>query len=207
MRRELEYRKTLGEVRAIDDGSLTGYAATWGVTCDLGDFKETIQRGCFARAIVEKQDVRALFNHNEDNILGRTKSGTLTLAEDKLGLKFSILLAKSPLAQSVREAVMRGDIDGCSFGFRCVRDRWDGDMRTLLDADLFDVGPVTYPAYDQTSVSARSRQSRQVSVRSAGVQRTVREGVYRSPAAAVAVADLDLDRKILTLKLRMLRAM
>jgi HK97 family phage prohead protease len=141
---------------------IAGYAAMFNsLSEELGGFREQIRRGAFARAIRTGQDVRCLFNHDTNCILGRTKSGTLKLSEDSAGLHFDCALGNSPTDRDVLEAVDRGDIDQCSFGFICPKggDTWaqtaDGDIRTLLDVDLLDVSPVTYPAYQATSVAAR----------------------------------------------------
>ncbi len=109
-------------------------------------------------------DVRCLFNHNPDAVLGRTKAGTLRLSEDRTGLYFDCDLPDTQAGRDVRESVTRGDVDQCSFGFVVQGQNWreekDGGggtqaIRELTDVDLFDVSPVTYPAYPQTSVSAR----------------------------------------------------
>jgi HK97 family phage prohead protease len=156
--------------RAGATPGLEGYAAVFGQRSeDLGGWRETIMPGAFARALREGQDVRALVNHNPDRLLGRTKSGTLTLAEDSKGLRFSLDTPDTDDARAILESVQRGDIDACSFGFACRSDRWTeapdpsspGGSRTLAvrevqDVDLFDVSVVTFPAYPQTSVDVRS---------------------------------------------------
>jgi HK97 family phage prohead protease len=148
-------------------------------------WKEIVRPGAFARAIKKKQDVRSLFNHDPNFVLGRTKAGTLVLSEDDKGL-FTDTTA--PDTQTVRDLVVtpidRGDISGMSFAFIPARakkiktvenedgslvtdaggeritERYEGEVlvmeRELLDVDLFDVSPVTYPAYDGTDVSLRS---------------------------------------------------
>lgn len=147
------------ELRAIGGNGIEGYAAVFNSPSgDLGGFTETIKPGAFTRAIKTRQDVRALFNHNPNAIIGRTKSGTLRLSEDSAGLHFACDLPDTQLGRDVRASIKRGDIDGCSFGFIARSDSWNtqGTERQLLDVDLLDVGPVTYPAYTATSVSARS---------------------------------------------------
>jgi uncharacterized protein len=158
MQREVRFLKN-AELRATGGNRLEGYAACFNSpSLDLGGFTEQIRAGAFARAIRTGQDVRALFNHNPDAVLGRTKSGTLVLSEDSTGLAFRCDVPNSQLGSDVYESVRRGDIDGCSFSFRVPPggDKWSGDLRTLTDVDLSDVGPVTYPAYPATSVGARS---------------------------------------------------
>ncbi len=141
--------------------TLVGYAAKFGVRSeDLGGFVESIAPGAFDRAISEGHDVRALWNHNADVVLGRTKAGTLRLFVDEVGLKIETDLPDTQAARDLRVSVARGDVSQMSFGFRTKGDEWrteDGvPYRTLTDLDLFDVSPVTYPAYPQTEVSVRA---------------------------------------------------
>lgn len=169
-------RTVSGSLRAMagDEFSLVGYAAkyhSW--SKDLGGFKERITNGAFARSLRERADVKALFNHQPDNILGRTKSGTLTLEDNAEGLRFRCMLNRNSQAhRDLYEAVKRRDIDECSFAFTVPPggDDWtDGTdpednsrkiaLRTLKDVDLLDVSVVTYPAYDRTSVGARSHKA------------------------------------------------
>lgn len=143
---------------------LTGYAAKFdSYSEDLGGFIEVIRPGAFTRTLAEGADVRCLFNHDENLILGRTKSKTLRLTEDATGLYFECDVPDSNTGRSVYEAVQRGDVDQCSFGFCCVDEHFAPNpsgqpavVRELLDVDIFDVSVVTYPAYGSTSVSARS---------------------------------------------------
>jgi uncharacterized protein len=163
-----EFRR-FGEVRAIDDQKrvLEGYAAVFNQrSVPLGSFSEEIKPGAFARCLSEKQDVRALINHDPSQVIGRTKSGTLTLKEDERGLHFRCEMPDTQYARDLYESIRRGDIDGASFGFIAQKQAWreekDGDgkmqaVRELEDVDLSDISPVTYPAYPQTSLSARSQ--------------------------------------------------
>lgn len=158
-----EYRIFPGcEIRAAGDGnSIEGYAAVFGQQSeDLGGFRETVRSGAFKRALQAKQDVRALFNHDSNMVLGRLSSGTLQLSEDERGLKFRVELPDTQAARDLKTLIARGDITQCSFGFCAVGQEWDNDatpaQRTLTDVDLFDVSPVTFPAYPQTSLGLRS---------------------------------------------------
>lgn len=130
---------------------------------NLGGFFERIQPGAFAESL-QKDDVRALFNHDPNFVLGRNRSGTLTLSEDERGLA---VLIKAPQNQTIRDLVLeplrRGDITQGSFGFavRTGGQEWTDDeegrvIRTLKSVRLFDVSPVTFPAYLGTDVAARS---------------------------------------------------
>ena len=155
----------LAELRVeLNDGEATrisGHAAVFDkLSQDLGGFREKIAPGAFRSSI--KGDVRALFNHNPDIILGRTKAGTLTLEEDRKGLAVAITPPDTAIGRSVVEAVRRGDISQMSFGFRTLKDEWHTDqagktVRTLHEVELFDVSPVTFAAYPQTDVSVAKR--------------------------------------------------
>lgn len=149
------------ELRTADDGKLTGYAAVFNsLSEDLGGFRERILPGAFLRTI-KTGDVRMLINHDPNRVLGRNTSGSLTLVEDGKGLKFICSLPNISYANDVCESIRRGDISQCSFGFQAREDRWNGDRtrRDLVDVDLFDVSAVTYPAYTDTVVQARSLRS------------------------------------------------
>jgi HK97 family phage prohead protease len=159
-----EYRIFKAEVRASkgDKPQIAGYAAVFNTPTDIGYFREQIAPGAFTKAIADKQDVKCLFNHDPNKVLGRTKSGTLRLAEDNTGLKYECDIDQSTsVGKDVHAHIERGDVDQCSFGF-VVRDEdisYDKEgtpTRTIKQADLFDVSPVTYPAYPTTSVEARS---------------------------------------------------
>ncbi len=163
----LERRIALvGEFRVTAVDGVTkigGHAAKFdSLSEDLGGFRERIAPGAFANTI-KTGDIRALFNHDSNIVLGRNKSGTLRLSEDSAGLAFEV---DAPQTQLVRDMVLapieRGDVSQCSFGFVTLNDKWakmDGEwVRTLLEVDLFDVSPVTYPAYPSTDVAVRSLQ-------------------------------------------------
>jgi HK97 family phage prohead protease len=133
------------------------------------DIVERIRPEAFARALKEQQDVRGLFNHSMDWVLGRSSAGTLRLSVDERGLYYEIdENEKDPQWQSVAAKIDRGDIDGSSFAFRATSTTWETidyegrkvDVRWINDVDLFDVGPVTFPAYDG-STATRSRVSLQ----------------------------------------------
>ncbi|HEG43235.1 MAG TPA: HK97 family phage prohead protease [Phycisphaerales bacterium] len=144
-----------------DDAKIAGYAAKFGKWSeDLGGFREKIRIGAFDA--VMDDDVRALKNHDPNLLLGRTKSGTLRLTANKTGLRFEVDMPDTNVGRDTVEEIRRGDISGCSFGFIVDVDEWrylqdDIVERTIISfRKLFDVGPVTYPAYPDTSVAARS---------------------------------------------------
>jgi len=151
------------EVRLKDDAesnAITGYAAVFDKWSeDLGFFKEKIEPGAFGRTI-KNADVRALINHDPNLIIGRTKNDTLRLWEDDKGLGYEVDLPNTSYASDLRESISRRDITQNSFGFQTVQDEWsdDGKRRTLLEVKLFDISPVTFPAYRQTNVKIRLQE-------------------------------------------------
>lgn len=150
------------EARSDGEGApkLVGYAAMFNVEANIGGyFREMIAPGAFAKAI-GTDDVRALFNHDSNIVLGRNKAGTLILSEDAAGLRVEIDPPDTALARDLMVSMQRGDITQMSFGFVATRQEWDdtGDLplRTILEAELMDVSVVTYPAYDDTQIAVRS---------------------------------------------------
>jgi uncharacterized protein len=157
-----------------EDGVITGYAALHyngnkkNQSLDLGGFRERLANGCFKRALAKGTDVKCLFNHNQNLVLGRTGNGSLQLSCDNTGLSFRCNLGKQSYAQDLRESIRTGLINQCSFGMLTDPDDdvwgWDEDedtgeryrVRTITTiAELLDVSPVTSPAYPATSCSAR----------------------------------------------------
>lgn len=151
-----------------DDGPdrLVGYAAVFEQEAVIaGFFREKIAAGAFREAI-GRDDVRGLFNHDSNLVLGRSTAGTLRLKEDKTGLRYEIDLPDTQFARDLMVSVRRGDISQSSFAFE-VESRDDAPfdtselkdgklpLRTIKRAKLYDVSPVTFPAYEETSVSAR----------------------------------------------------
>jgi len=187
------------EVRVVDgeDGPrIEGYGAVFGEESeDLGGFVEVIEPGTF-RKTIQESDVRSLWNHDANYVLGRSRSGTLSLREDERGLFFSAIPPEASWARDLMVSIRRGDVDQCSFGFETVRDRWqreegpDGDervVRTLLEVKLYDVGPVTFPAYPQTSAQVRSRLQELTSAAPPGAGHAGDGGEAATPRARVDV--------------------
>lgn len=153
------------DVELREDGDkiqFTGHAAVFTrLSEDLGGFRERIQPGAFKKVLDANADVRFLFNHDPNHVMARTKSGTMELREDPKGLRVYAELAPTTIAKDLRVLVKRGDVDGMSFAFSVDKDVWaeeDGVLtRTIVSfRDLFDVGPVVYPAYPQTDASMRA---------------------------------------------------
>lgn len=158
------------EIRAAAAGNtLVGHAAVFNVEAVIaGMFRETIAPRAFRKSIKES-DVRALFNHDPAHVLGRNKAGTLRLSEDDVGLSYEIDLPDTQTARDLWTSIDRGDITQSSFAFETVREmRAEPDAEagetlplfTVKEARLWDVSPVTYPAYEQTDVTARSAAER-----------------------------------------------
>lgn len=125
---------------------------------------EEIAPGAFSRTLRESKDVKVLWNHNSDIVLGSTINRTATLREDDVGLFGSNEINEDDQeAKNGYARVARGDVRGCSFGFeiKAMEEWWDdeGNYRTrITDVDLFEVSPCTFPAYVQTSISARAKE-------------------------------------------------
>lgn len=199
------------EKRADGTPMIVGYAAVFYRADDPGtQFSlwagcvERIAPGAFNAAISEQQDVRALFNHDDDHILGRTKSGTCRLSVDAVGLRYEIdpLMVGGqidPEFARLAASIERGDIDGSSFSFRVRANgvTWttekygaaqvEIEVRTLTDVDLFDVGPVTFPAYKATSTGLRSENAEALQAERAALKPTTPRDVVRARARAVEI--------------------
>ncbi len=129
---------------------------------NLGGFQEMIMPGAFSQAILE-DDIRSLFNHNVNLILGRNTSSTLRLFDDDTGLRYELDPPQTSYANDLIISLERGDISQSSFGFRAIEESWRQPdennplpVRVLHRVKLFDVGPVAFPAYQDTTVSARA---------------------------------------------------
>ena len=120
---------------------------------------------------IDLTDIRALADHDTAKVLGRTKSQTLSLTVDDKGLYGEITINKNDSeAVNLYERVKRGDIDQCSFGFNILDEtmdtRADGSTKwTITEIELFEVSVVTFPAYADTAVEARSEQMKQLEKR------------------------------------------
>ena len=167
---DLELR---GETRADGRPQIVGMAPPWNRwSVDLGGFKERFMPGAFRKWLDRspsdprgKADVVAKFNHNDSQVLGRTINGTLDIQETDKGLIFRATPpADTPTTAEVVPLIRDGYVYGSSFAFSLVDTRgeqWDEDpagnvTRTITEAALFDVSPVTHPAYPNSSVGLRS---------------------------------------------------
>lgn len=146
------------ELRAdLEKRIVRGYAAVFNSRSeDLGGFTEFIAPGAFDDVLGD--DVRALVNHEDSKVLARTTSGTLRLSIDERGLIYEFDVPNTTYGNDLMESIKRGDISQSSFGFSVASDDFDREtrQRTILKVSrLYDVSPVTYPAYPDTSVVMR----------------------------------------------------
>jgi HK97 family phage prohead protease len=165
MKRERRFLQEAVHVDLTESKSkkISGYAARF-APCrsqDLGGWYEEVDPKAFAKCLATNPDVRALWNHSADHVLGRTKSGTLQLGVTSEGLRYSIEPPDTQTAKDLMISLERGDVDQASFGFVTRKDSWkeelDGTIvRTLLEVDLFDVSPTTFGAYTDASSQVRS---------------------------------------------------
>lgn len=153
---------------AENDGGgsvIEGHAAvfdSWSETLgSIFPFQEIVRKGAFKDSIA-KDDIRALFNHDPNYVLGRNRAGTLELVEDEIGLRVRISPPDTTWARDLQASIRRGDISQMSIGFIVEDDEWSTrngmDMRELKRVQLFDVSPVTFPAYTATDVGVRAMQ-------------------------------------------------
>lgn len=153
------------ELRVIDSGG--GKQISWfpalfhSESEEMWGFRETIKPSAFNKT-VQEADVRALFNHDPNYVLGRNTAGTLDLSVTRKGLRAVVNPPDAQWASDLMASIERGDITGGSFGFQVVKDEWtfkdDGSaIRELQEVRLFDVSIVTYPAYPETNGSVALR--------------------------------------------------
>ena len=156
------------ELREVEgDGGpiISGYAAVFDkMSVELWGFRETIAPGAFTDTLKSGDDVRSLVNHDSNQRLGRTSNGTVRINEDKIGLKFDIDPPNTSVGRDTVEDIRNGNLDGMSFMFKTINDKWetkDGEeVRTLMEVELIEGGPVTFPAYPDTTVALRALEKR-----------------------------------------------
>ncbi|WP_395153135.1 HK97 family phage prohead protease [Ilumatobacter sp.] len=159
-------RSTSFEMRAAGDDGFTmeGYGAVFDTPTRIdsweGKFDEVLSRGSFTKTLSERKPVLQ-FDHGRDGATGSVPIGAINeIREDSQGLFVSARLHDNARVEPIRQAIDSGAIDGMSFRFRVIRDEWDesGDipLRTIREVELFEVGPVVFPAYASTSVGVRS---------------------------------------------------
>jgi len=161
---ETRFTRDLVAYRAADagPGKLGGYALKYArQSQNLGGFVEQIAPGALTKTLSDGGDVLCRFQHDDAFILGRTLSGTLTLAPDADGLVYEVDLPDTTTGRDLAALAARGDVQHSSFAFRTIRDDWGFTeqgfpLRTLLEIQLVDVAPVVQPAYLDTSSGLRA---------------------------------------------------
>lgn len=177
----MKEKRKAAETRAItaDDGSakkIVGYAAVFDKPSEDMGFIEYIRKGAFKKAI-SKSDARALFNHDTDTLpLGRQSAGTLILREDDNGLYYEIIPPDTQSARDLMTSIDRGDVRESSYGFTVAVDEWDFSnkdkaKRTIIEIEeVFDVSPVVFAAFNDTSVALRKMEEKRKSALPGGAE-------------------------------------
>lgn len=164
--RQVRAVTTQFETREVGDTPhVMGYFAVFNSVYNCGPgMTESIAPGAFTKALAGG-DIRALINHDTTLVLGRTKAGTLELREDSRGLWGDIEINRNDQdAMNLYERVKRGDVDQCSFGFGepSVQEAEileDGTVHwTLREVALHEISACTFPAYEETNISARAKE-------------------------------------------------
>ena len=181
-----------------DEGAqhIVGHGAVFDQETELWPgYREVIRRGAFTKTLADGADVRGLFNHDPNFLLGRTRSGTLRLEQSEHGLRYEI---DPPETQTIRDLVIepmrRGDLTGSSFAFRVVKERETHDsdqdtwLREILEAKLVDVSPVTFPAYEGSDAGLRA----QVQLRSAAALGKATADVVRAIFRDTGLTDAEI---------------
>ena len=193
--RSLQFEEMQVRAEHADDIiKFTGRGAVFDRWYTVFGFKERVARGAFRKTLQENADIRGMFNHDPNYLLGRTKSGTMDVFEDRVGLAYEIRADPlDPQAQSVSRKIARGDVDGSSMAFFAAKDEWKQDSegrpthRTLLEIELIETGPVTMPASPSTTAKiARASQE-------AGIDIDALQGFIVRTRAGFALAGEEQD--------------
>jgi len=163
LRRSVEFRAE----PSADGLTLDGYGAVFNEWTEIydrsGSFMEQVAPGAFKRTIGQRMPVLQ-FDHGAHPLIGSIPLGRITsISEDAHGLRVKARLSDNWLVEPVRDAIRDGAVTGMSFRFRVVADEWESrdgqDHRTITEIELYEVGPVVFPAYEATTVGVRSRQT------------------------------------------------
>jgi HK97 family phage prohead protease len=190
------------EIRAAGEDTapvIRGYAAKFNTKSSLMyDFYEQISPGAFDDVLAD--DVRALFNHDPNHILGRSNAGTLKIWQDETGLGYEVTLPDTQAARDLQVSIQRGDVNQSSFAFTIADggqdwiDNGDGTYTRIIKKmkRLYDVSPVTYPAYPDATVGMRSLEA-------VKKQRDAESGEKDSQERAARKREADARARLLTL--------
>jgi len=182
MNAAIEKRAFMSEIETRADGDekkISGVVLYGTPSKELGGFTEIIMPGAFDDVL--KDDIRALFNHDPNLILGRTKSNTLKIQLTDRGLAFDILYPNTTYSNDLIESIQRGDIDATSFAFRTKEVLWvdepDGSVtRKIMKFEILqDISPVTYPAYPDMEISLRAEYEAYKTAETDGKDEDIRE--------------------------------
>jgi HK97 family phage prohead protease len=152
------------EIRATNNEptKITGIAVVYNSpSLDMG-FTEYIAPGAFTKSLSENNNIRLLFNHDDSLVIASRNNGTLKLTDKPDGLYFEGLVSDEFRNTTYFASIERKDIDGCSFMFQPLNDKWGKDangnrVRTITEAKIFECSCVTFPAYPATSCNVRNR--------------------------------------------------
>lgn len=171
MKETRAYKAELRATTTEGKSTIDGYAVIWDSLSSYclqgprGPFYEKVSKGAFTDSLNDPNcDVVCLYNHDEDDVMGRRSEGTLTVEEDDNGLHFVCSLSDRSYELDLLKSIERKDVKGCSFCMVVSEDDWQQTdegllIRTILKAELCDVSPVTNPTYKQTSLSLRSLEA------------------------------------------------
>lgn len=172
-KRQMEFRTAEFKTREEDgEPIIEGYFAVFGSDYNIAPgMSESVDPGAFENTL--GNDIRALVNHDTTLVLGRTTAGTLELKTDDHGLFGRIRVNTNDSdAMNLYERVKRGDVNGCSFGFNIIDEstetRDGGEVHwTIKEVELFEVSCCTFPAYEETNITARTKEKEDLEKRSA----------------------------------------
>lgn len=195
------------ELRADGKQQIIGYGAVFYRANDPGTeyemwqgVVERVDRDAFTNAMKRGDDVRGLVNHDPNLVIGRTTAGTMTLTVDERGLKYTIDPPDTQAGRDVVESIKRGDITGSSFSFVANAVEWkdasanEPEVRVIKDVTLYDVGPVTFPAYESSSTGLRGRAIGGIDDAKHEYEAWLADKYSRAIAVRRRMVDLDMTR-------------
>lgn len=153
------------ETRTLEDTEekvISGYINKFNTRSQYMGFYEEVAKGAFDKTLADGHNIYAMYNHNSDMILGSTRSGSLKLNTDNIGLHFELRINPNiSYASDIAELVKSGDLEGCSFGFWVTDDEWTRtedkiDLRIIKELELIEVTITPFPAYLDSEASCRS---------------------------------------------------
>lgn len=156
-------------METAEDGNakVTGAGAVYNKrSLDLGGFVEIIREGAFTRSLEEGREIKSYFNHDPNQVLGTTESDPpLNIEDGKRGLNYEVEIPDTSYGRDLRENLKRKNVKGSSFQFKTIEDNWYKDdegvtVRELVEATLFEVGPVSDPAYLVANSELRTLQDK-----------------------------------------------